>query len=923
MSFFEKFVEISVKKLGEYSRAKIERNYKILRLLKEIGIVPLSSDFQSIYAHALVEYLADTGQVEIVHLFAQREVRNAFKDGIYKDTGQMAQFEESLLAQIHENRKDNKLSVLAYVFKSLLDLKPEVDRFTELYEHYSLLSATPFQIKKYNEDNQFKLKILENEERKSFDYQVQQYLMRLRDEFQRDYLDNNYYISLNAETRKYLEKSLYIKNKNSFTRFESEDILEEKYKSIKHQPIDNYISNEWLSNDLSNLLVIIGEYGTGKTTFLRYMAHSLASERLSIGIQSAITDKKKRIPLYFPLRNFEKNIDSFIINQLNKVGITDIDYARFLEHIACDEFIILFDGFDEMTQKIDADEKSKNFDKIWQIIHSNSSSKVILTTRQEYFQSETEFQTILRLTGKTNISVIHLLSFDDDQIQKYLATHTNNSGYYWEQIKTIIDLHDLAKRPVLLQLIVDYLPKLIMEKNEIGIINASDLYRNCIMDELSRKSNELDFIIPNKFRLEILQKIAVWMYWNDAMSFDTQLLEGELNLKQYFQTQRAWEFEKYLNEFLTFTFLIREADNWFRISHKSFRDYLTACAFVDEINSHKIVDFGRRFCTNEIVRFIIEQKPKTEALFDLVITARDLPEEKQWQGTNAAQIILYVDKKALKGKDLSGCQLPLIDFKECDLTGTIFYKALLKRCFFDNNILNAHFQDTEAEDSTLMLFMGCISDISFLKELKGIAFLYLLEYQISDLSPIKNFLNLKFLNLINNQISDLSPLKGLINLNLLVLMNNQISDISPIQGLTKIENLSLNKNKISDISPLKELISLQALELNFNLISDISAIKNLINLKALLLESNEIIDISSLENLKNLEYLNLASNKIFDITPLKSLVGLKSLFLDSNFITDISPLKNLKNLVILNVKGNPVKNVSILKHLNGLQIIHD
>jgi hypothetical protein len=51
------------------------------------------------------------------------------------------------------------------------------------------------------------------------------------------------------------------------------------------------------------------------------------------------------------------------------------------------------------------------------------------------------------------------------------------------------------------------------------------------------------------------------MFFQDELSFDTGLLEGELNLKQYFKTERAWEFEKYLNEFLTLPFLIREADN--------------------------------------------------------------------------------------------------------------------------------------------------------------------------------------------------------------------------------------------------------------------------------------------------------------------------------------------------------------------------
>lgn len=327
----------------------------------------------------------------------------------------------------------------------------------------------------------------------------------------------------------------------------------------------------------------------------------------------------------------------------------------------------MLDGFDEMTRKIDVDEKSKNFDKIR-------------------------------------------------------------------------------------QLIVDYLPELIEEKGEKETINASDLYNKCIQDELRRKSSELEFIIPGKYRLEILQKVAVWMFMNDAMNFDTGLLERELNLRQYFKTDRAWEFEKYLNEFLTFTFLIREADNRYRISHKSFRDYLTARAFVEEIDSGKIELFAGNRTTWEINHFILEQNPGKEALLDLVLTARDLPEERQWQGTNAAAILLKIDKNILKGRDLSRCRLSYVDFKGCDLTGTKFQNANLGNCSFNETVLSAIFQGTNVENSGLYLSLCDLNDIKFLKEFKGLTRLDLRFDQITDISPIRELKNLRNLYLSKNQM---------------------------------------------------------------------------------------------------------------------------------------------------------------------------
>ncbi|MGD2085093.1 MAG: pentapeptide repeat-containing protein [Candidatus Aminicenantes bacterium] len=398
------------------------------------------------------------------------------------------------------------------------------------------------------------------------------------------------------------------------------------------------------------------------------------------------------------------------------------------------------------------------------MIEYSQKSKIILTVRKEYFRSQTDLQEVFKHADKKNYPFIHLLPFDDDQIRKYLETHTDKPDYYWEQIKKIFDLHDLAKRPVLLQLIVDYLPDLIKEKGEKETINASDLYNKCIQDELRRKSSELDFIIPGKYRLEILQKVAVWMFLNDTLNFDTGLLERELNLKQYFKTDRDWEFEKHLNEFLTFTFLIREADNRYRISQKSFRDYLTAQAFVKEINSGKIEHFARDLITEEINHFILEQKPEKDALLRLVLNARDLPEKRQLQGTNAAAILLKIDKKSLKGRDLSRCQLTFVVFDDCDLTGTKFQNANLSFCFFNKTVLSAIFQGTNVENSALDLSSSDLKDIKSLNKFNGFTSLHLNFNQINDISPIKELKNLRDLFISVNQMDEnqISELKEVI-----------------------------------------------------------------------------------------------------------------------------------------------------------------
>ncbi len=798
MDIAKKIIELLEKQTYKH----LERNHKTLKILKTLGIGELKEDIQSVYAHALVEYAADAVTLELVTLLALKEVKQAFQTSLHKNR-------ETELDHIveHQFNSNEKVAFLKNIYKSAAELQPEIQRFRQLYDSFTLQSGDALLLKMYNESKKFQLEILEEKQRKSFDYQAGQYLTKLIEAFHTDFLKDNRYIDLNAETRAGKQTPTTREGSKTVEKGKESEDGGPDYDSIPHRPMDTYI-NQWLSDNRRKFLVIVGEYGTGKTTFLRRLAHQLASNRLGPGKETAMADPGNRLPLFFPLRDFEKTMETYIVSRLNVDGITDIDFARFRERIKNNECILLLDGFDEMTQKIDADEKGRNFDKIRTLIETAETSKIILTTRQEYFQSSAELREVFKHEDKTNYDFIHLLSFDDDQIQQYLKTHTDNPDFYWEQIEEIFDLHDLAKRPVLLELLVKYLPKLVREA-EKETIDASDLYKRCINDELDRKSKKLKFIVPGKHRLEILQKLAVWLFLNNVLSFDTGLLESELNLKQYFKTERAWEFEKYLNEFLTFTFLIRESDHRFRMSHKSFRDYLTAQSFVREINTGKTGDFSKNKTTGEINHFMREQGPDKKELLKRVLTARDLSEETQWQGTNAATILLRMDKAGLKGEDLSRCQLSYVDFWGCDLTGTNFKETNLSNCKFNHkSILSAQLGNTNFENSSLDLYNKGIKDITFLKAFKSLADLWLYSNEISDISPLKHLKKLNKLSLWSNPITDISPIQGLTQLNWLDLSSTQISDISPIQGLKNLRDLYLSKDQVPEtqIKAVKEAI---------------------------------------------------------------------------------------------------------------------
>jgi uncharacterized protein YjbI with pentapeptide repeats len=244
-----------------------------------------------------------------------------------------------------------------------------------------------------------------------------------------------------------------------------------------------------------------------------------------------------------------------------------------------------------------------------------------------------------------------------------------------------------------------------------------------------------------------------------------------------------------------------------------------------EINSGKIQYFAKNRTTEEINRFIVEQVGQTgkkkkamEVVLNLVLKARigDLTEANQWQGTNAANILLEIDRGILKNRDLSRCRLSFVDFRECDLTGTDFAEADLSDCRFDKTVLSARFQNTNTANSSLNLLPSGLMDIAFLKEFRNLSDLDLGWKKLTDISVLGELKNLNRLYLYNNQLTDISALGELKNLTVLLLSNNQLTDISALGELKNLTVLSLDDNQLTDISPLKELKNLEYLYIRNN-----------------------------------------------------------------------------------------------------------
>jgi hypothetical protein len=154
------------------------------------------------------------------------------------------------------------------------------------------------------------------------------------------------------------------------------DIEDKIYPALTHVA-------DWMGRPDENLMTILGDLGTGKTTLAHYLAYQWARAFLDDPLHHPA-------PVLIPLRHVRKAItlDSIISSHLNYYGLSNVPYAHFELMLRLGKVIVLFDGFDEMADRIRYDTMRENFRELARA--AEHRSKVMLTCRTQYFKVRQE-----------------------------------------------------------------------------------------------------------------------------------------------------------------------------------------------------------------------------------------------------------------------------------------------------------------------------------------------------------------------------------------------------------------------------------------------------------------------------------------------------------------------------------------------------
>jgi len=347
--------------------------------------------------------------------------------------------------------------------------------------------------------------------------------------------------------------------------------LENKKTSI-HENL-NFLSGIKVANHHKHLMVL-GEAGAGKSTFLRMMGlEALKPERIKYQHQC--------IPVFVELKRLgyeELDIEKIIINEFSICGFPVSEDFTF-EALKKGKLLILLDGLDEIPERI----VNKYILKIKDFVNTYSSNRFIASCR-----TAARYSCLLGFTDfvMASFNDVKIETFINSWFQKEEDRQAGTAQRCWELLQESDNAaaRELSQNPLLLTLLC-----LVYEGSQNFPKNRANLYEEALnvflKDWLVQKRVERDLIyqdfIPSLEKM-LLSEIAYEGFNQECIYFDKRNLVNQI--QNFFSSNlntpeklKKLDGEKVLRTVeVQQGILVESAKNVYRFSHLTFQEYLTA-----------------------------------------------------------------------------------------------------------------------------------------------------------------------------------------------------------------------------------------------------------------------------------------------------------------------------------------------------------
>ncbi|ACU40232.1 eIF2A-related protein [Actinosynnema mirum] len=424
---------------------------------------------------------------------------------------------------------------------------------------------------------------------------------------------------------------------------------------------------DWLGLRARQFVVVLGDFGRGKSFLLRQLARALPEHLGGV------------TPLLVELRSLQKapTLNQLLANALvgQGVAVVDVDKLRYM--IASGRVALLFDGFDELELRVGYDNAADYLRTLLEVV--GGEAKVVLTSRTQHFRSAAQVLTALGdevvATGASR--VVELEDFTREQIVEFL---TKRYGGDHERARArlrlldeVQDLLGLSRNPRMLSFIAELEEDRLREvQQRKGTISAADLYQELVdswlLHEQARQQHRHGLPVLGKDeRLRVCTDLATRLWSTGANAIQEDEL-GVVAVAALTEVADLGYTQDQVAHAIGSGTLLVTGESGFGFVHRSVMEWLVANEAARRLRAGEGVgEVAGRAMSRLMVDFLCDLAGHARARrWALAVSVDGLAsaEEKQ----NA---LLVVDRLGGSGLgDLSELDLRKADLSRLDLRGT-------------------------------------------------------------------------------------------------------------------------------------------------------------------------------------------------------------------------------------------------------------
>ncbi|WP_322762120.1 TIR domain-containing protein, partial [Frankia sp. Cr2] len=451
-----------------------------------------------------------------------------------------------------------------------------------------------------------------------------------------------------------------------------------------------------LGQDDGRFVLLLGDFGRGKTFALREIARRVPTELPHL------------TPIFIELRALDKahTVYGLVAAHLANHGRNLIDLTAFRYMLREGRIVLLFDGFDELVNRVTYDRAADHLETLLQAAQGNA--KIIIASRTQHFQTGSQVLTALGekvglLPGRRVLSVEN---FVPSQIRTYLVNHYGGDEKAADErmalIKNVQDLTGLSRNPRMLSFVANLDAARLAEVAKAGhTLSAAGLYQEILTSWLQFEVRRAQGVQGTPVTLSLddlwtaVRTLAL-MLWESKESFLrldeinevanalTALTKGGMSAQQVTHAVGAG------------SLLTRADEGLFGFIHFSVIEWLVADDIARRFRHGEANPalLSRHHLSGLTVEFLCDLAPG-DACRAWATDALDSSDVHSIARANALKISsrlrtpIHSDLRgrSLRGEDLSYREMRAVDFTGADLTDAVLTGADLAGAIMRNTTL--------------------------------------------------------------------------------------------------------------------------------------------------------------------------------------------------------------------------------------------